>query len=165
MQFTYEPDPNYVDDNGNVLTYRLIVDVYEMPEVVKKPILETDDTTYWYGENDDGFVSFGISHNYSTFNHEPDYMWSSRASVFNGMFPKDISCKEVSVHVWGECGRYGHLALTLDAILAHLDYDKEVAIYQDHDGEIRLEICDRFGSPNQLDEWSGWLLIDTIAKV
>lgn len=163
MYFTYEPDPNTMDDYGNAITYRLIVEVDAMPKVTKKPILETDDTTYWYGENDDGFVSFGISHNYRTFNHDPGYMWSSRSSVFNKMF-NDISCKEVSVHVFNECGRYGHFGMTFDAIFEHLDFDKEIAIYKDkEDGEVMLEICDRYGSPNTLHD--RWELVDTFMKI
>lgn len=165
MYFTYEPNPNTMDDYGNAITYRLIVEVDELPKVTKKPILETDDTTYWYGENDDGFVSFGISYNYRTFGHEPGYMWSSRSSVFNSMFKDDISCKEVSVHVKGESYRDGSLAMTIGAIFEHLDYDKEIAIYKDkEDGEIILEICDRFGSPNTL-HFDRWELVDTMMKI
>lgn len=165
MYFNYEPNTNMRDDNGMPMTYRLIVEVDELPKVTKKPILETDDTTYWYGENDDGFVAFGISHNYRTFGHEPGYMWSSRSSVFNGMFKDDISCKEVSVHVKGESYRDGSLAMTIGAIFEHLDYDKEIAIYKDkEDGEICLEICDRFNSPNTLN-YGRWELVDTMAKI
>lgn len=166
MYFTYEPDLNNMNDYGIAPNYRLILHTDKLPEVVKKPILETDDTTYWYGETDEGFVSFGISHNYRTFNHEAGYMWSSRASVFNGMFPQDISCKEVSIQVEGTNGRYGHLAMTLEAIYSLLDEDKEIAIYQHwNDNEIRLEIFDRFDSTNDLHGDGTWLLIDTITKI
>lgn len=174
MYFTYKPDPNYMNDYGMATTYRLTVHVDELPEVIKEPILRTQDSTLWYGEHN-GFVKFGVSYNHPTLGHEPGYMWSSRASVFNGLFVEfdsdnlhrdNVLSKEVGVHIDGSHGSYGGYAMTLEAIYDILDEDKEIAIYKDKDdGEIRLEVCDYMSSPKDLDGSGRWFLVDTIAKV
>jgi hypothetical protein len=163
MYFTYTP--NQFTEDQPFTTYDLVLHTDEQPDITKEPILKTDDTTYWYGETDEGFVAFGISHNYRCLLHEPGYMWSSRASVFNGMFRQDICCKEVLIKLDGQrC--YGACAMTLEAIYELLDEDKEIALYEHwNDNEIRLEICDCRLSPNDLYGDGNWLLIDTIAKV
>lgn len=121
--------------------YDLTVFVDDLPNVNMDVIHREADTTYWYGENPDGFVSFGISHDHRVFNHEPGYMWSSRASVFNGRFPEKCHCKEVTVVHNGS--RYGHLAMTVPALIALLGGDYELFAFV-HDGEYFVEIGEAY---------------------
>lgn len=116
MKYTLTPNQFYPE------VYDLTVYVDSLPEVTMDPIHHEGDTTYWYGENTDGFVRFGISHNRRVFNHEPGYMWSSRSSVFNGKFSSKCFCKEVTlvVNENGREYRYGCFAMTAPAIMTLL---------------------------------------------
>lgn len=77
-----EIDKNY---NG---VYEMTIVVDEVPDIPMSVIHTDGDTDYHYGMNDDGFVRYGVSHNVPYFGHDAGYMWSSRASVFNGAFGK-----------------------------------------------------------------------------
>ena len=133
MKFTLTPNQFHAE------VYDLTVFVDELPTVSMDVLHQEDDTTYWYGENTDGFVRYGISHNRRVFNHEPGYMWSSRSSVFNGKFPDKCFCKEVTVCCNG-C-RYGHFAMTAQAIMRLLGNGYELFGLV-KDGEYNVEIGD-----------------------
>lgn len=121
--------------------YDLTVYVDTLPKVDMKPIHNEADTTYWYGENDDGFVCYGISHNRRVFGHEPGYMWSSRSSVFNGKFPSRCHCKEVTVAVGGY--RYHDYAMTVQAIINLLGDGYELFAMV-KDGEYQVAIGEAY---------------------
>jgi hypothetical protein len=131
----YELTPNQFHHE----VYDLTVFVDDLPDVSMDVIHQRADTKFWYGENADGFVRYGISHDHRVFNHEPGYMWSSRASVFNGMFPNKCHCKEVTVVHGGY--RYGYLAMTVPAIINLIGSDYELVAFV-QDGEYCIEICD-----------------------
>ena len=149
----------------NEETYDITVFVDHMPEVEMQPLHQEDDTIFWYGENDDGFVRFGISYDRPTFNHKPNYMWSSRSSVFNGYFPSECFCKEVTIatntdgHIW----KYHGFAMTTEALIEALDLDHQVAVYHDAEhNETYVEVCDMGKCPEEL-EFHG-TLVDTFVR-
>lgn len=129
--------------------YDLTVFVDDLPKVDMDAIHHDDGRTFWYGENN-GFVQFGISYDHRKFNHEPGYMWSSRASVFNGMFPEKCHCKEVTVVHNGY--HYGYLAMTVPALIALLGDDYELFAFV-QDGEYSVEIGEAYQlfTDDQLD--------------
>ena len=150
----------YTRNQFNENTYDLTVEVDRLPEVPMTVLEETDDSHFWYGEDEYGFVKFGISHKYPTMGHEAGYMWSSRASVFNGLFDK--CCKEVTVKVRGERWGYHGFAMNIYALCELLHEDYELAIYNDFKGEVWLEVLDVYQSPDYLEGRGE--LIDTICK-
>lgn len=67
-------------NNYGVNNLVFTVDKYTRPtETILK---EEDGSSYVYGESEDGFVTYGIVHG--------NECWSSRGSVFNGMFRKRV---------------------------------------------------------------------------
>ena len=135
MKFELKPNQFHPE------VYDLTVYTDTYPIIDKKPICVDGDTTYWYGENADGFVGFGISYDYRVFNHEPGYMWASRSSVFNGLFPDKCFCKEVTVVCDGH--RNGCYAMTVESIIKLLGNDYELFVLT-KDGEINVEIGDAY---------------------
>lgn len=119
--------------------YEVLVYVDALPQVTKQPIFHEDGATYWYGEND-GFVSYGVTHDYPTMGHNPGYMWSSRAGVFNGMFDKHcmsvIICTEDSN---GRTHKYGG-NIVVDKISNLLPHGYHIKKQQDADGEIYYRV-------------------------
>ena len=146
--------------------YDITVFVDTMPNVSMEPIHHEDGCTYWYGENDDGFVRFGISHDErDAFGHEPGYMWSSRASVFNGRFPSECFCKEVTIAVNenGHICRYHGFALNTEVIIEALTLEHQVAVYHNADDfETWVEVCDMGKCPKDI-ELRG-TLVDTFVR-
>jgi hypothetical protein len=142
----YELKPNQFHPE----VYDLTVYVDNLPEINMDAIHHEGDTTYWYGENADGFVRFGISHDVRMLGHEPGYMWSSRASVFNGRFPSKCHCKEVTVVNNGY--RYGYLAMTVPALIDLLGDGYELFAFI-QDGEYFVEIGEAYQlfTDDQLD--------------
>ena len=126
--------------------YDLTVFVDDFPEVNMDVIHAEAGTTYWYGENDDGFVRFGISHDErDVFGHEPGYMWSSRSSVFNGKFSDKCFCKEVTIATIenGRICKYHGYAMTAIAIMKLLGEGYELfGLAQD--GEYYVEIGEAY---------------------
>lgn len=137
MKFTLTPNQFHPE------VYDLTVHLTDFPKVEMNAIHTEADTTYWYGENSDGFVRFGISHNRRVFNHEPGYMWSSRSSVFNGKFSDKCFCKEITLCVDGH--RYHGYAMTAVAIMQLLGEGYELFGLV-KDGEYNVEI----GEINQM---------------
>lgn len=140
---TYKLTPNQFHPE----VYDLTVYVDTLPEVHMDAIHHEADTTYWYGENSDGFVRFGISHDKrDVFGHEPGYMWSSRSSVFNGRFPAECFCKEVTLAVNenGYICRYHGIAMTVPAIMKLLGEGYELFGLVESNGEYNVEIGDAY---------------------
>lgn len=82
------------------------VDKYVCPtETVLK---EDNESSYVYGESENGFVTYGFIHD--------NKRWSSRASVFNGMFGKRVVDNVV---IETKNGRYS-AAMTVDSVLPYL---------------------------------------------
>ena len=152
MYITYSQNENYPE------TYDLTIHTDSIPRVDTQPIHTEDGTTFWYGEDNRGFVNFGISYDKPHMGHQPGYMWSSRASVFNGLFSK--CCKEVTIYD----GKYRYSsAMTLEAIFELLDEDHELAIYKDlQEAELYLEVCDKHSVPDYL--YGRGYLVDTFCK-
>lgn len=125
--------------------YDLTVYVDALPEVTMEPIHHECGATYWYGENADGFVRYGISYDHKVFNHEPGYMWASRSSVFNGLFPDECFCKEVTLAMIenGRIRRYHGFAMDAKAIMNLLSDDYELFGLVKH-GEYNLEIGEAY---------------------
>ena len=67
--------------------YKLEVYLNRLPDIVEKILYENEDSQLVYGE-DNGFIRYGAIAKKASFGHQPGYRWSSRASVFNGMFGK-----------------------------------------------------------------------------
>lgn len=135
---TYKLTPNQFHPE----TYDITVFVDEMPEVHMNIIHHEGHTDYWYGENADGFVQYGISHDIrDSFGHRPGYMWSSRASVFNGRFPTMCHCNEVTIIHNGD--RYGYLAMAIPALIKLLSSDYELFAFV-RDGEYRIAVGDAY---------------------
>jgi hypothetical protein len=99
--------------DGNHL-YKLELTVDELPTTDETVLLEDEEQKYVYGETPDGYVTYGCIAKNAHHGNEPGYRWSSRASVFNGMFGK--RCMEV---VFIEKYRYAG-DMTIDAILPFL---------------------------------------------
>lgn len=137
MKFELTPNPFHTE------VYDLTVHLDELPKVTMNVIHHEDGTDYHYGENSDGFVCYGISHNRRVLGQEPGYMWSSRSSVFNGCFPTQCLCKEVIVCVNGS--RNGCYAMTISAIMDLLGDGYELFVLA-KDGEWSVEI----GEVNQI---------------
>ena len=135
MKFELTPNQFHTE------VYDLTVHLDELPKVTMNVIHHKEGTDYHYGENSDGFVRFGISHDVRVFNHEPGYMWSSRSSVFNGKFPSRCHCKEVTVAVGRH--RYHGYAMTVQAIINLLGEGYELFAMV-KDGEYQVAIGEAY---------------------
>lgn len=80
MSFVVRKDPNGI--------YQLEVYEDKLPEVTMTEIACIDGSHFHYGENEDGYVRFGVSDDEPFMGHRPGYMWSSRSGVFNTAFGK-----------------------------------------------------------------------------
>lgn len=111
---------NIIDTNlkldGNHL-YELEITVDKLPELKEEVLFEDHDNKLVYGETPDGYVTYGSISKHASYGHGPGYRWSSRGSVFNGMFGK--RCIEVTII---EKYRYAG-AMTIDAVLPFLPDD------------------------------------------
>ena len=136
-------------------TFDMTVFVDEIQHINTEVICEIDGDMFWYGETKDGFVEFGITKDIPTMGHEPGYMWSSRASVFN--YVADKMCKDVRIR--GPKYSIGG-AMTIPAILNCLTDKYEIAAYKDEENEdISYHICLR-GTAVEYNRYDG-KLIDT----
>ena len=94
-------------DNINRIN-QLIFTVDEYTRPTETVLREENGSSYVYGESENGFVTYGIIHG--------NEHWSSRASVFNGMFRKRVVD---SVTIKTNRGRYS-AAMTVDSVLPYL---------------------------------------------
>ena len=138
-------------------TYDITLEIDHLPEVTMDPIHHEGDRTFWYGESN-GFVRFGISDNQRVLNHEPGYMWSSRSSVFNGLFSDRCFCTEVDIAVGNH--KYWGFAISCYKLLQLLSSEYTVANYRSDDGENRIAVCRADNVPDMLGEH--WTFIDDI---
>ena len=128
---------NKVELNRNC---EVLVYVNALSQVTKQPIFHEDGATYWYGENEDGFVEFGVSHDYPCFGHEAGYMWSSRSGVFNGMFNKCCMSIILCVDVGNGCTHKYGAHIVVDKISGLLPHGYCIKKHEDGDGEIYYRI-------------------------
>lgn len=125
------------NDRGD---FKVNLYVDKFPSVHREPIYHKDDATFWYGEDEDGFVSFGVSYDRPTLGHKPGYMWSSRASVFNGYFDKMyIECTIYEFDKPNSLGCWGYFSIP--TLIDNLTDNYEVATYHnknDHETTYRV---------------------------
>jgi hypothetical protein len=114
----------YQDANGK---WNLEVYVDETPNIQMEEIAHIGDSRFHYGENSDGFVRFGVSHDTPSFGHQPGYMWSSRPGVFNTCFGKDV----LEVIVCTPYTRWGCYYMTADKLLELLPDDFHLSVFMD----------------------------------
>lgn len=67
--------------------YQLEVYMDKLPKTVEEVLYENEERKLVYGDNN-GFITYGAISKTPNFGHQSGYRWSSRASVFNGMFGK-----------------------------------------------------------------------------
>lgn len=147
------PNRNY----DGAYDVNLVVDEY--PTVDRQPIADIDGDIFWYGENTDGAVAFGITHAEGWMGHDANYMWSSRSSVFNGYFDK--MCTEVTYSKVGSTCRMSG-AINVLTLFNNLTDKYEIAQYKDDDGEVTYMVF-LFGNvPDEIDRWK---LVDTYAPI
>ena len=147
------PNPNY----EGAYNVRLVVDEY--PIVDRQPIADIDGEVFWYGENTDGAVSFGITHSEGWMGHDANYMWSSRSSVFNSCFDK--MCTEVTYTKYGSNSRVSG-AINITTLFNQLTDKYEIAQFKDEEGEVTYMVF-VFGTVP--DEIGRWKCIDTYAPI
>lgn len=78
-------------DANNMLHLVIMVEGgYSSSHIKTKILKKTENRELFYGEDEDGFVKYG-SRNIKAdkFGHKAGYVWSSRASIFNGCFDKN----------------------------------------------------------------------------
>jgi len=114
--------------------------VDELPKVNKTEVACIDGSHFHYGENEDGFVCFGVSSDKPSMGHEPGYMWSSRCSVFNALLHKSLMDVTVCVeNSYGSISRYGCFYMEARKVLDLIPEDFYVAEFQSGD-EYQFEI-------------------------
>ena len=141
------------DPNGK---WEMEVYVDQYPNIEKSVICRHDGSNYHYGEDENGIVSFGISHDYSTFGHRPGYMWSSRCGVFNTMFGKEII--EITLctpNDWSGYTRNGCYYMTVDKALELVPKDFHIAMFDAHD-ELVFMFCQNDEHYSHIEDFWGY---------
>lgn len=114
--------------------------VDELPKVTKTEVAYINGIHFHYGENEDGFVCFGVSYDYEYMGHEAGYMWSSCCSVFNALLGKSLMDVTVCVeNSYGSVTRYGCFYMDARKVLNIILEDFYVAEFQSGD-EYHFEI-------------------------
>ena len=121
------------------------------PDIKMTEIANIGDQHFHYGENEDGFVRFGVSHDTPSMGHEPGYMWSSRCGVFNTMFNK--RCIEVDLCT-GNYTRWGCYYMTVDKAMELMPDDFHISLFDAHDEDVFLFVRD--GEDERSEFFENW---------
>lgn len=128
-----------VELNNSVWTgsmNKLVFTVDEYTRPTETVLKEENGSSYVYGESENGFVTYGIIHG--------NERWSSRASVFNGMFRKRVID---DIAVKANRGTYS-AAMTVESCLPYLPKGYYIIelVETDSKGKI-VEVSYRISNP------------------
>lgn len=141
--------------------YNLEVEIDSLSSMAESVLFEDEESKYVYGETPEGFVTFGSISKKASYGHDSGYRWSSRASVFNGMFGKH--CMEVTLTY----PRYGFMcrsaiAMTIDAILPYIPDDFYIIEQVETDSHGNIKEISYYISNPEHEKEQRWYFKDVI---